>query len=30
MAQKLYNELTGIQWGTLEDTRGWICPIEKE
>jgi branched-chain amino acid aminotransferase len=30
MAQKLYDELTGIQWGTLEDTRGWICPIEKE
>ncbi len=26
-AQRLYDELTGIQWGTREDTRGWTCPI---
>ncbi len=25
--QKLYDELTGIQWGKIEDTHGWIEPV---
>ena len=24
---KLYNELTGIQWGRIEDTHDWIVPV---
>ena len=27
LTQKLYDELTGIQWGRIEDTRGWIVNI---
>ena len=26
-AQKLYNELTGLQWGNKPDTFGWTCKI---
>ena len=25
--QKLYDTLTGIQWGKIEDTKGWIVPV---
>lgn len=28
LTQKLYDTLTGIQWGKLEDKYGWIVPIE--
>ena len=28
LARKLYDTLTGIQWGTVEDTHGWIFPIQ--
>ena len=28
LTQKLYDTLTGIQWGTLEDTRSWTVPVE--
>lgn len=28
LSQKLYDELTGIQWGTKPDPFGWICPID--
>ncbi|HBR09369.1 MAG TPA: branched chain amino acid aminotransferase, partial [Clostridiales bacterium] len=27
LTQKLYDELTGIQWGSRPDTRGWVFPI---
>ena len=27
LSQKLYDELTGIQWGTKPDPFGWICLI---
>lgn len=27
VTQHLYDTLTGIQWGKIEDTRGWIHPI---
>ena len=27
ITQKLYDELTGIQWGRVEDTRGWIVKV---
>ena len=27
LTQKLYDTLTGIQWGKLEDTKGWITPV---
>ena len=27
VTQKLYDTLTGIQWGKLPDTNGWICKI---
>ncbi len=30
MAQKLYDELTGIQWGRTADPFGWTCEIPKE
>ena len=30
LSQKLYDELTGIQWGKLPDTKGWIVPVEKK
>ena len=29
VTHKLYNTLTGIQWGKLPDTRGWIVPVCK-
>lgn len=29
LTQKLYDTLTGIQWGKLEDTKGWIVPVCK-
>lgn len=28
LTQKLYDTLTGIQWGTLEDPYGWIVDID--
>ena len=28
LTQKLYDTLTGIQWGTVEDTHDWIVPVE--
>ena len=28
LTQKLYDTLTGIQYGTLADTRGWIIPVQ--
>ena len=30
VTQKLYDTLTGIQWGKLPDTKGWIVPVEKK
>ncbi len=27
LTQKLYDTLTGIQWGRIEDTRGWVKPV---
>ena len=27
LAQKLYDTLTGIQWGTRPDPHGWTCPV---
>ena len=28
LTQKLYDTLTGIQWGRLPDEKGWIVPVE--
>ncbi len=28
VTQHLYDTLTGIQWGKIEDTYGWTCPID--
>ncbi len=28
VTQKLYDTLTGIQWGKTEDKYGWICPVK--
>ena len=28
ISHKLYDTLTGIQWGKLPDTKGWIVPVE--
>ena len=28
LTQRLYDTLTGIQWGTLEDVHGWTIPVE--
>jgi branched-chain amino acid aminotransferase len=28
LTQKLYDTLTGIQWGRLEDKYGWTVPVE--
>ncbi len=30
VAQKLYDDLSGIQWGRSEDTLGWTVPIPKK
>ena len=27
VTQKLYDELTGIQWGKKKDTFGWVYPL---
>ena len=27
LTQKLYDKLTGIQWGKVEDSKGWITPV---
>ena len=27
LTQKLYDTLTGIQWGKIEDTKGWSVPV---
>ena len=27
IAQMLYDSLTGIQWGKVEDTMGWTVPV---
>ena len=27
LSQKLYDELTGIQWGTRPDPFGWTCKV---
>lgn len=27
LTEKLYNELTGIQWGRIPDRFGWTCPL---
>ena len=28
LSRRLYDELTGIQWGTKPDPFGWTCPID--
>ena len=28
VTQKLYDTLTGIQWGTMEDPYGWIYRVD--
>ena len=30
LTQKLYDTLTGIQWGKLPDTKNWIVPVKKQ
>ena len=30
VTQKLYDTMTGMQWGKLPDTKGWIVPVEKQ
>ena len=30
LSQKLYDELTGIQWGKLPDTKGWTVPVDAQ
>ena len=27
LTQKLYDTMTGMQWGKLPDTKGWILPV---
>ena len=27
LTQKLYDTITGIQWGIIPDTKGWIVPV---
>ena len=27
VTQKLYDTMTGMQWGKIEDTKGWIVPV---
>ncbi len=29
LTQKLYDTMTGMQWGKVADTKGWIVPVEK-
>ena len=29
LTQKLYDTMTGIQWGKIEDTKNWIVPVCK-
>ena len=29
-SQKLYDTMTGMQWGKIPDTKGWIVPVEKK
>ena len=29
VTQKLYDTMTGMQWGRIPDTKGWIVPVEK-
>lgn len=29
LTQKLYDTLTGIQWGQIEDTRGWVVKLSR-
>ncbi|MEG2570821.1 MAG: branched-chain amino acid aminotransferase [Clostridia bacterium] len=29
LTQKLYDSITGIQWGNAPDTFGWVVPLEK-
>ena len=28
ISQMLYDTMTGIQWGKVEDTFGWVVPVE--
>ena len=28
LTQKLYDTLTGIQWGRIEDTKGWTVKVQ--
>ncbi len=28
LTQRLYDTMTGMQWGSIEDTKGWIVPVE--
>ncbi|MBR6760460.1 MAG: branched-chain amino acid aminotransferase [Oscillospiraceae bacterium] len=28
VSQKIYDTMTGMQWGKIEDTFGWIVPVE--
>jgi len=30
VTQKLYDTMTGMQWGKLPDNKGWIVPVEKQ
>jgi len=30
VTKKLYDTMTGMQWGKLPDTKGWIVPVEKQ
>lgn len=30
LTQELYDTLTGIQWGKIEDTHGWVYPVKKK
>ena len=30
LTQKLYDTLTGIQWGKLPDTKGWTVPVDPQ
>ena len=27
LTQKLYDTMTGMQWGKIPDTKGWIVPV---